>query len=82
MTFRDSGANAEMGNMLMYLHFTRGDNLWFYGWAPRSAGAMAGTCIALFMLALVERWLSALKSCAEMHWHQRLVPPLRCRCAM
>ena len=62
-----------MGNMIMYLHFTPGDNLWFYGWAPRTAGAMGGTCVALFLLALVERWLSALKACAEMHWHQRYV---------
>ncbi|VDB95694.1 unnamed protein product [Peniophora sp. CBMAI 1063] len=67
----DSGASVSMGNMIMYLHFTPGDNLWFYGWAPRTAGAMGGTCVALVMLALVERWLSALKACAEMHWHQR-----------
>ena len=70
----DQGMSMSMGNMLMYLHFTPGDNLWFLGWAPRTAGAMAGTCIGLFMLALAERWLSAMRAVMEGHWRTRFGP--------
>ncbi|KAH8999695.1 CTR copper uptake transporter [Lactarius hatsudake] len=67
----DQGMSMSMGNMVMYLHFTPGDNLWFLGWAPRTAGAMVGTCIGLFMLALAERWLSAMRAVMEAHWRTR-----------
>ncbi|KAI9430453.1 CTR copper uptake transporter [Lactarius indigo] len=67
----DQGMSMSMGNMVMYLHFTPGDNLWFLGWAPRTAGAMFGTCIGLFMLAIAERWLSAMRAVMEMHWRTR-----------
>lgn len=64
----DQGVSTSMGNMLRYLHFTPGDNLWFFGWAPRTAGAMVGTCIGLFMFAVAERWLSAMRAVMEGHW--------------
>ncbi|KAI0061354.1 CTR copper uptake transporter [Artomyces pyxidatus] len=67
----DQGMDLTMGNMIQYLHFTSGDNLWFLGWVPKSAGAMVGTCIGLFMLALVERWLSAMRAVMEVHWNIR-----------
>jgi solute carrier family 31 (copper transporter), member 1 len=67
----DTGMQLSMGNMLTYLHFTPGDNLWFLGWVPKSAGAMVGTCIGLFMLALVDRWLSAMRAVMELHWYLR-----------
>ncbi|KAI0270453.1 Ctr copper transporter [Gloeopeniophorella convolvens] len=67
----DTGMDMSMGNMIMYLHFTPGDNLWFFGWAPRSAGAMVGTCIGLFLLAMAERWLAAMHGVMERHWHIR-----------
>jgi len=67
----DQGMSMSMGNMLRYLHFTPGDNLWFFGWAPRTAGAMVGTCIGLFMLAVAERWLSAMRGVMEEHWSTR-----------
>ncbi|KAI0312562.1 Ctr copper transporter family-domain-containing protein [Amylostereum chailletii] len=67
----DDGMTMTMGNMLTYLHFTPGDNLWFLGWVPASAGAMVGTCLGLFLLALVERWLAASKAVMEAHWHAR-----------
>ncbi|KAH9041889.1 CTR copper uptake transporter [Lactarius deliciosus] len=67
----DQGMSMSMGNMVMYLHFTPGDNLWFLGWAPRTAGAMVGTCIGLFMLAVAERWLSAMRAVMEGHWRTR-----------
>jgi len=70
----DGGMSMSMGNMVSYLHITPGDNLWFFGWAPRSAGAMVGTCIGLFMLALAERWLSAMQAVMEGHWRTRFGP--------
>jgi hypothetical protein len=45
----------NLGKMIiMYLHFIIGDNLWFLAWAQSTAGAMAETCIGLFMLAIVS----------------------------
>jgi solute carrier family 31 (copper transporter), member 1 len=70
----DQGMSMNMGNMIMYLHFTIGDNLWFLGWAPSTAGAMAGACIGLFMLATAERWLVAMRGVMEEHWSIRFVP--------
>ncbi|KAI0277560.1 Ctr copper transporter family-domain-containing protein [Russula aff. rugulosa BPL654] len=67
----DQGMSMNMGNMIMYLHFKIGDNLWFYGWAPGTAGAMAGACIGLFMLAMAERWLVAMRGVMEEHWSMR-----------
>jgi len=67
----DQGMSMSIGNMIRYLHFTPGDNLWFLGWAPRTAGAMVGTCIGLFMLAMAERWLSAMRAVMEGHWRTR-----------
>ena len=70
----DQGMSMSMGNMVSYLHFTPGDNLWFLGWAPRTAGVVFGTCIGLFMLALTERWLSAMRAVMEGHWRTRFGP--------
>ncbi|KAJ8588992.1 hypothetical protein M405DRAFT_862515 [Rhizopogon salebrosus TDB-379] len=67
----DGSMALAVGNMLTYLHFTPGDNLWFLGWVPKSTGAMVGTCIALFLLALVERWIAACRGLMEHHWHKQ-----------
>jgi hypothetical protein len=72
----DQGMAMNSGNMLMYLHFTIGDNLWFLGWAPNTAGAMVGACIGLFMLAMAERWLVHVRGVMEEHWSMRSVLPL------
>ncbi|KAH7911480.1 CTR copper uptake transporter [Hygrophoropsis aurantiaca] len=64
----DGPMNLAMGNMLNYLHFTPGDNLWFLGWVPKSAGSMVGACIGIFLLALVERWIAACRAMMELHW--------------
>jgi solute carrier family 31 (copper transporter), member 1 len=69
----DGGMVMSMGNMLAYLHFTPGDNLWFLGWAPYGKGAMVGACVGLFLLAIIERWLASMKAVMEMHWHTRYV---------
>ena len=67
----DGSMTLASGSMLPYLHFTPGDNLWFMGWVPQSAGAMAGACIGLFLLALVERWITACRAVMEVHWTKR-----------
>lgn len=47
-------------------------NLWFSGWTPTSAGATFGACLGLFFLAVLSRFLSAVKVCAEIAWAQSL----------
>ncbi|KAG2099235.1 CTR copper uptake transporter [Suillus discolor] len=69
----DDGITLAVGNMLSYLHFTPGDTLWFLGWVPKSLGAMVGTCIALFMLAVIERWIAACRGVMEFHWSQQAI---------
>lgn len=67
----DGAMELAVGQMLPYLHFTPGDNLWFLGWVPTSTGAMVGTCIGLFLLSVVDRWIGACRGVMEMHWHNR-----------
>ncbi|OBZ74630.1 Ferric reductase transmembrane component 3 [Grifola frondosa] len=67
----DGAMSLAEGQMLPYLHFTPGDNLWFLGWVPASTGAMVGTCIGLFLLALVERWVATCRAVMEVHWRKR-----------
>jgi len=67
----DQGMSMNVGNMIMYLHFKPGDNLWFLGWAPTSVGAMIGTCIGLLMLSITERWLVAMRGVMDAHWRTR-----------
>jgi copper transporter 1 len=69
----DQGMSMNVGNMIMYLHFKLGDNLWFLGWTPTSAGAMVGTCIGLLMLSITERWLAAMRGVMDAHWRTRFV---------
>ena len=74
----DQGMSMISGNMITYLHFAPGDNLWFIGWAPRTAGAMVGTCIALFILSVAERWLAAMRGVMEAYWRTRLATQSPC----
>ncbi|KAF8549687.1 CTR copper uptake transporter [Imleria badia] len=67
----DVPMNLAVGNMLPYLHFTPGDTVWFPGWVPSSAGGMVGTCIGVFLLSILERWLAACLELAEKHWAER-----------
>lgn len=69
----DGAMDLEAGQMLTYLHFTPGDIVLFYGWVPSSKGAMVGTCIGLFLFALVERWIAACRGVMEAHWRKRWV---------
>jgi len=64
--------------MVPYLHFTSGDFLYFKEWNPTSAGAIAGACIGLVLLALFERWLAATRSVFNAHWRKRCLPLASC----
>lgn len=66
------GSNSTIV-MVPYLHFTPGDALLFREWVPRNAGPFTGACIGLFLLAMVDRWLAAMRRIAEVWWKQRLV---------
>lgn len=67
----DGGMDLAAGQMLPYLHFTTGDMLWFLGWVPQSAGEMAGACIGLFLLGVIERWIAACSAVMQAHWAKR-----------
>jgi len=54
-----------------WLHFTGGDYLFFRSWHPTSAGAIAGACIGLSCLAILDRWIAASRSMLESHWQRR-----------
>jgi solute carrier family 31 (copper transporter), member 1 len=66
----DSG-NTTMTMMKNYLHFTGGDNLLFQTWHPTSSGALAGACIGLVVVALLERWLFAVRAGLEAYWRHK-----------
>ena len=70
----DGAMNLSTSSMRAYLPFTTGDTLWFMGWVPLTAGATVGACIGLVILALVDRWLAAIRATAERAWRQRYVP--------
>jgi len=56
--------------MMPYLHFTGGDNLFFKSWRPSSDGVIAGACIALVVLAILERLLSSIRGAMEARWRR------------
>ena len=60
--------------MIPWLHFTSGDNLLFEAWHPSSPGAIAGACIGLALLAIFERWISAVRGMLDVKWRKRFVP--------
>lgn len=69
-------SDSMAGKMLSYLHFTSGDNLLFLGWVPTSAGSMAGTCIGLFLLGIIERWIAVCAAIMSKHWDKRFAPSI------
>ncbi|KAF8609405.1 hypothetical protein BDV93DRAFT_518229 [Ceratobasidium sp. AG-I] len=54
-----SSGSGSVAMMIPYLHFTGGDYLFFAGVAPTSSGAIAGACIVLVVLAVLERAVAA-----------------------
>ena len=68
----NSTDNSMMVMMTPWLHFVGGDNLFFKTLTPSSHGAIAGACIVLGLLAILDRYLSALRGIAEVKWAMRL----------
>ncbi|CAG7848052.1 SubName: Full=Related to copper transporter {ECO:0000313/EMBL:CCA71823.1} [Serendipita indica DSM 11827] len=64
-------SDSSMVMMVPWLHFTPGDTLLFKNWIPRKPGAIFGACIGLFMLAILDRWLAAMRRLMELWWAQR-----------
>jgi len=67
--------------MKPWLHFTMGDNLFFASWVPLSRGAVVGACIGLFLLAIIERWIAAMRAVMETFWTRRsiqFITPFSC----
>jgi len=56
--------------MVPWLHFSGGDNLLFQSWHPVSKGAIAGASIGLFLFAIFERWLAAMRGVMEARWRR------------
>ncbi|KAI0082231.1 hypothetical protein K474DRAFT_1671342 [Panus rudis PR-1116 ss-1] len=64
----DGTTDHMEGMMTPWLHFVGGDYLLFKSWHPSSPGAIAGACIGLALLALLERWLSGVRAILDRRW--------------
>lgn len=54
-------SNSSMAAMGTFHWSSSGDALWFASWIPSSEGAYIGSCIALFILAIIARASAALQ---------------------
>lgn len=63
------------GKMVPYFHFTPGDILWFQGWVPGRGSTLLGACVGLFVLALLHRWVVALRAAWEVGIASMSRPP-------
>lgn len=65
-----SSANSTKteGIMIPYMHFLLGDAVIFKEWIPHGRGAMAGACIGLFFLAILERFSAGMRGVIEAKW--------------
>jgi len=63
--------------MKMYLHFTPGDGVLFGSWIANTSRAVFGTCVGLFLLAMVDRWFFAMAAVMNSYWNKRVAraPP-------
>ncbi|BGP34268.1 hypothetical protein JCM10296v2_006083 [Rhodotorula toruloides] len=69
----DMGMSNSTSAMMMSTFFTTSlgsANVWFSGWTPTTVGETFGACLGLFFLAVLSRFLSAVKACAEVAWLQ------------
>lgn len=69
----DGSSGAAMhATMIPYFHAgMTGDHLFLKAWVPNSPGAIVGACIGLFLIGILDRWLSAMRSSFEAHWKHR-----------
>lgn len=58
------------GSMKMYLHLTPGDSVLFGPWVPKSDRAVIGTCVGVFLLAMIDRWFSATSAIMNAYWNK------------
>lgn len=65
-----SGSSSSGG---MFLHFKPGDTILFQNWIPTKPGPIFGACVGLFLLAILDRWLAALRRFMELWWAERCV---------
>jgi glycerol-3-phosphate acyltransferase PlsY len=66
--------HAAMGHMMKtYFHFTGGDTVLFQYLTPRSGGTIFATVLVFFVLAVVQRYVSAGRRGAEMWVGKRFV---------
>ncbi|GAA6011231.1 hypothetical protein JCM11491_006767 [Sporobolomyces phaffii] len=75
MAGMDMGQTNGTSAMMMSTYFTTSlgaSNLWFSSWTPTTAGATFGACLGLFFLAILSRFLAAVKSCAEVAWAESI----------
>lgn len=47
--------------------------MWFEGWVPETPGAMVGTCIGMFLLGFIDRWIAVCAAVMGKHWDKRYV---------
>jgi solute carrier family 31 (copper transporter), member 1 len=58
-------------DMIPWLHFTGGDNFFFKTLRPSSHGAIAAACIVLILIAVFERYVSAMRSVLDAYWARK-----------
>ena len=69
-----ASSTPMMSSMMKpWLHLTGGDFLYFDSLAPRSGGAIAAAAIVLFLLAVFDRWMHAMRGVMEARWRARSV---------
>ncbi|KAF7972699.1 hypothetical protein HWV62_17272 [Athelia sp. TMB] len=63
-------------SMIPWLHFTGGDHLLFHSLTPTSKGSIAGACIVLVVLSLLERWIAGSRAVLEARWRKNALAML------
>jgi len=67
-----SGSNTStVVNMTPWLHTSGGDFLFFRDLTPTSKGAIAAAAVVLFLLAVFDRWVAAMRGVMEARWRDR-----------
>lgn len=70
-----TGSTASNGTiavmMTPFFHVIGGDYLLFRAWKPTSRGAIAGSCVGLFLFSLFERWIGAISPVIVDHLKSR-----------
>jgi Na+/alanine symporter len=76
MSGMDMGSSSSSGSgMTMAMVFTNAHNTALFSshWVPTTAGAYAGTCIFLVVLATISRLLNAYRHIVEAKWYNKAI---------